>query len=237
VTSSASSLPPDAVDVPVQVDQDQLHGRTNWRWADWPWPSSPEAPLEYGWYRATTTWRHILQSAFQNGGDPDRWLREYPDFAAAELARRAAGLRSMLYVKKIECMTEPGAANRALFVTPLYQHGVEASGKTGFAYELGMTMAHWITVVMSGLSGTKHLELETPPDMAPARRGRLPDLWGWHAGEDMNWLIEAKAGRQLGGERGPLASGWEQLSAGSARMGSVRHRKVLCGALLPGRTH
>jgi hypothetical protein len=100
-----------------------------------------------------------------------------------------------------------------------------------------MTMAHWVTVVMSGLSGTKHLEMETPPDMSTAGRGRLPDLWGWHAGEDMNWVIEAKAGRHIGGPHGQLASGWEQLDAGSARMGAVRHRKVLCGTSLPDRTN
>ena len=198
---------------------------------DWVWP--PAAPLDEGDWIATTTWRHVLQAAFQVGGDPQRWLRDYPELAATELVARACALRTMLHVRESKELLPCDGTGRGLFVTPLYALGAEASAKAAFAYQLGMAMAHWITVGMSGLSGTQHLEMGAPTSMSPFRPGstRIPDLWGHHPKEGIDWLIEAKAGRGLNATQ--LRSGREQLDYGSALMDGVPHRQVLCGTSLP----
>ena len=225
----------DAFDVPVWVrDMDTLRRAGPWG-CDWPW--QPATPLDEGDWIATTTWRHILQAAFQVGGDPERWLRDYPELAATELVARACALRTMLQVRESKELFPCEGTGRGLFVTPLYACGAEASAKAAFAYQLGMAMAHWITVGMSGLSGTQHLEMGAPASMSPFSPGstRIPDLWGHHPTEGIDWLIEAKAGRGLNANQ--LRSGREQLDYGSALLNGVPHRQVLCGTSLPDNRH
>lgn len=128
----------------------------------------------------------------------------------------------------------PSAAGRRLFVSAIYQHGTERSAHAAFAYHLGMTMAQWACVGMSGLGNTRHIEIGGPgghPGFLDASRS-LPDLWGSHSTGKQPWLIVAKARHHLG--EPDLNKGREQLNGGSALM-AVPHRQVLCGTSLPRR--
>lgn len=225
---------PDAVDVPVVVRSTGKLRRPSegkWKSAVDPWTAAGQLPGD-GFYLATTTWRQILQAATGVGRDLAPWLRKTPWLAVNEFIARVAPLQAYLCMKDV-----PGpeyAAGRRLFVSAVYQHGTERSAHSAFGYHLGMTMAQWACVGMSGLGSTRHIEAGGPngnQGFLDASR-RLPDLWGTHPSPRLPWLVEAKAGRHLG--EGRLKDGKVQLNGGSDLM-TVPHWQVLCGTSLPDR--
>lgn len=224
----------DAVDVPVVVRSTGKLRRppeAQWKSPVDPWPVAGQLPSD-GFYLATTTWRQILQAATGVGRDLAPWLRKTPWLAVNEFIARVAPLQAYLCMKDV-----PGpeyAAGRRLFVSAVYQHGTERSAHTAFGYHLGMTMAQWACVGMSGLGSTRHIEAGGPNgNQGFLDAGlRLPDLWGTHPSPRLPWLVEAKAGRHLG--EGRLKDGKVQLNGGSDLM-TDPHLQVLCGTSLPHR--
>lgn len=221
----------DAVDVPVLVRSTgklRRPSEARWKSAVDPWPTG-RLPTD-GLYLATTTWRQILQAATSVGRDLAPWLRKTPWLAVNEFIARVAPLQAYLCMKEV-----PGpeyAAGRGLFVSAVYQHGTERSAHSAFGYHLGMTMAQWVCVGMSGLGSTRHIEAGGPGGHQGFldTSSRLPDLWGTYPSPRLPWLVEAKAGRHLG--EGRLKDGQAQLNGGSDLM-TVPHRQVLCGTSLP----
>lgn len=224
----------DAVDVPVVVRSTgklRRPAEAQWKNAVDPWTAVGQLPGD-GLYLATTTWRQILQAATGVGRDLAPWLRKTPWLAVNEFIARVAPLQAYLCMKKVP---GPGhAAGRRLFVSAVYQHGTERSAHSAFGYHLGMTMAQWACVGMSGLGSTRHIEAGGPNGNQRFLDAslRLPDLWGTHPSPRLPWLVEAKAGRHLG--KGRLKDGKVQLDGGSDLM-TVPHRQVLCGTSLPDR--
>ncbi|MFJ5845431.1 gamma-glutamyltransferase [Streptomyces sp. NPDC092903] len=224
----------DAVDVPIVVRSTgrlRRPSEVQWKSAVDPWTALGQLPGD-GVYLATTTWRQILQAATGVGRDLAPWLRKTPWLAVNEFIARVAPLQAYLCMKDV-----PGpehAAGRRLFVSAVYQHGTERSAHSAFGYHLGMTMAQWACVGMSGLGNTRHIEAGGPNGNQGFLNAslRLPDLWGTHPSPRLPWLVEAKAGRHLG--EGRLKDGKVQLNGGSDLM-TVPHRQVLCGTSLPHR--
>lgn len=224
----------DAVDVPVVVrsaGELRRPPEKQWKGAEASWPAVAQLPTD-GDYLASTTWRQILHAAKDVGRDLAPWLRKTPWLAVNEFIARVAPLQAYLCMKDVP--GPPAAAGRRLFVSAIYQHGTERSAHAAFAYHLGMTMAQWACVGMSGMGNTRHIEVGGPgdhPGFLDASQS-LPDLWGSHLMENQPWLIEAKARRHLG--KTGLIEGMEQLNGGTKLM-TVPHRQVLCGTSLPRR--
>lgn len=219
----------DSVDVPVLLRSDGVLRRPReprWRRARKPWPTTGQLPADSE-YLVTTTWRQILHSATSVGRDLSPWLRKTPALAVNELIARTAPLQAYLCLKKVPAPAHGGG--RRLFVSAVYQHGTERSAHAAFGYHLGMTMAEWLTVGMAGLGASSHLEAGGVPAFLNPNT-KLPDLWGAHAVENLPWLIEAKARKNL--NAGDLAKGKLQLDGGSTSL-NVPHRQVLCGTSLP----
>ncbi|MFF6834665.1 hypothetical protein ACFY84_22745 [Streptomyces sp. NPDC012438] len=224
----------DAVDVPVVVRSTGKLRRpfeAQWKGAVDPWPAAGQLPGD-GFYLVTTAWRQILQAATGVGRDLAPWLRKTPWLAVNEFIARVAPLQAYLYMKDVSGPDH--AAGRRLFVSAVYQHGTERSAHSAFGYHLGMTMAQWACVGMSGLGSTRHIEAGGPNGNQGFLDAslRLPDLWGTHPSPRLPWLVEAKAGRHLG--EGRLKDGKVQLNGGSDLM-TAPHRQVLCGTSLPHR--
>ncbi|MCX0246571.1 gamma-glutamyltransferase [Streptomyces drozdowiczii] len=232
-------LHPDAIDIPV-LFRDGPGGRTRGEWrrkdhAEW---TGPAFPASNGWYLPTTTWREILKAAINVGRDLSPWL-DRPYYAAREIGARIAPLDAYLDLHDGPRLHDYNAGRR-LTANVVLEQGTEASARGALGYRLGMTMAEWACRSLLGLGQTYHIEDSWPLDIEdPAantksvkgQKNPRPDLHGWHNGEYLPWLIEAK-----GGEGGPegLQRGWEQLEGGCTVVHphGLDHRLLLCGAAL-----
>lgn len=229
----------DAIDIPV-LFRDGPGGRTRSEWrrkdhAEW---TGPAFPASNGWYLPTTTWREILKAAINVGRDLSPWL-DRPYYAAREIGARIAPLDTYLDLHDGPRLHDYNAGRR-LTANVVLEQGTESSARGALGYRLGMTMAEWACRSLLGLSQTYHIEdswpdgIEDPAANTKSVKGQKnprPDLHGWHNGECLPWLIEAK-----GGEGGPegLQRGWEQLEGGCTVVHphGLDHRLLLCGAAL-----
>lgn len=219
----------DAFDVPVVVrSAPASRPRKPEQKAKQPWPSNDQVPTP-GRYLATALWREILKHAAEVGRDVSDWLFSLPQLAGQELMARLFPLQAYLSLEHGTPRPHASAAGRRLTASVVYAHGTEVSARAAFAYRLGMSMAQWACRGLMGLGPTTHVEVEGPAGiMAFTEQGKRPDLWGRHSTDPQEWwLVEAKSAAKLGLPN--LRNGHEQLKAGSALMGTLPHRLLLCG--------